>query len=374
MANLSLADQLDHSIEALLADSDGESSFPDAVDSEMNELLEIAALMRLMPNPQFKANLKDDLLLQAVALQGVATNGHATNGHSTAPPPREPVRKQQIPTEILPTLLGAGQGTYPVHRSNFALSFVGHGVAVALLISSGLWMAKRDAARNHTLEGTVVDIGIYVPNSSTDPHGGGSGGDASTTPASNGSVPRLAREQFTPPTVVVHNQNPRLIMEPTLVAPPVIPLPHNNQTGNPLSSVLTTPSNGVGFDGGIGNHGGGGIGDGLGPGFGVGNGGSTGGGNYIAGRGGVSEPRVIYRPEPEYSDEARKLRVQGTVTIAAIIDTQGRPQGLRVIQPLGVGLDEKAVEAVRKWRFQPAMKDARPVAVLVNIEVSFRLY
>jgi len=83
---------------------------------------------------------------------------------------------------------------------------------------------------------------------------------------------------------------------------------------------------------------------------------------------------VIYRPEPEYSNEARKARVQGTVTIAAVIDAQGRPQGLRVIQPLGLGLDEKAVEAVRRWRFQPAMKDTHPVAVLVNIEVSFRLY
>jgi protein TonB len=371
MANLSLADQLDESIAALLADANADTSFADAaIDPAMNELVEIAALMRLMPDPRFKAELKADLLLQTVAVRGAHNNGHS----DIARPVHKPIHKQMVPTELLPTLLGAGQATYPVHRSNFALSFLGHAVAVALLISSGLWMAKREAARNHTVDGTVVDVGIYLPKSTAnDPHGGGGGGDASRTLASNGNIPRVAREQFTPPVVVIHNEDPRLPVEPTLVAPPIIPLPQNNQTGNPLSAVLTPPSNGVGFRGGIGDGIGGGTGPGNGPGFGPGLGGSYGNGIYTVG-GGVSAPRVIYRLEPEYSDEARKLRLQGIVTISAVIDAQGRPQGLRVIRPLGVGLDEKAVEAVRKWRFQPAMKDARPVAVLVNIEVSFRLY
>ena len=374
MANMSLADQLDQSIMVLLADVDGDVMPVDAAaDPEMKELLEMAALMRVVPDPQFKAALKDDLLLTTVALQGGVKNGHH-NGHAVARPDQKPVSRQPIPAEILPTLLGKRQGSYPLHRSNFALSFLGHAVAVALLISSGLWMARRDAARNHSLEGVLTDVSVYLPKSGENVHGGGSGGDAGRTLASNGNIPRVAREQFTPPVVVTHNQDPKLAIEPTIVAPP-IPLPQSGQTGNPLSAVLTPPSNGVGFAGGIGDGGsGGGIGsNGKGPGFGPGIGGGYGGSIYTVG-GGVSEPRVLYRLEPEYSDEARKLRVQGTVTIAAVIDAQGRPQGLRVIQRLGVGLDEKAVEAVRKWRFQPAMKDSRPVAVLVNIEVSFRLY
>lgn len=370
MANLLLADRLDRLIDGVL--SGGEVQFFDsaAADGEACELLDIAALMRLMPDPQFKAALKDELLLRAVAVEGVQTNGHS----QMAKPAHKPVRKPTPPAHILPTLLGGGAATYPVHRSNFAFSFVGHVVAVMLLISSGLWMAKHEAARNHLLDRTVVDVGIYVPNSAAkDLHGGGGGGDASKSSTSNGSIPRVSREQFTPPVVVIHSQNPKLPVEPTLVAPPVIPLPHNNQTGNPLSAVLTAPSNGVGLAGGIGGGSRGGIGDGIGSGFGIGIGGGYGGSIYTVG-GGVSEPRVIYSPEPEYSDEARKARVQGTVTIAAVIDPQGRPQNLHVVNPLGMGLDEKAVEAVRKWRFQPAMKDSHAVPVLVDIEVTFRLY
>jgi periplasmic protein TonB len=370
MANLLLADRLDSLIDATFAG--GEVQFADsaAADAETRELLEVVAIMRLMPDPQFKADLKDDLLLTAVAVEGIRTNGHSHLAQ-TAP---KPIRKTTPPVHIMPTLLGVGPATYPVHRSNFALSLLGHAVAITLLIGSGLWMARRDAARNHLLDGTVVDVGIYVPKSSaTDPHGGGSGGDRSKTPASNGSIPRLAREQFTPPMVVIHNRNPRLAIEPKLIAPPVIALPRNNQVGDPLAAVLTPPSNGVGFDSGIGNHSGGGIGTGNGPGLGPGRSGGVGNGVYTTG-GGVSEPRVIYRPDPEYSDEARKARVQGTVTIAAIIDVEGRPQKLRVVSPLGLGLDQKALEAVRKWRFQPAMKDSHAVPVLVDIEVTFRLY
>lgn len=370
MANLLLADRLDGFIDGMLAG--GEVQFADsaAADAETRALLELAAIMRLMPDPQFKASLRDDLFLQAVAVQGTQSNGDSAMAKGAYKHVQKPTR----PVPILPTLLGGGPATYPVHRSNFALSFLGHVVAVTLLISSGLWMAKRDFARNHLVDSTVVDVGIYVPNSADkDLHGGGGGGDASKTVASNGSIPRISREQFTPPVVVLHNHDPKLPVEPTLVAPPVIPLPHNNQTGNPLSAVLTAPSNGVGFRGGIGDRSGGGMGSGDGPGFGLGANGGYGNGIFTVG-GGVSEPRVIYKPEPEYSDEARKARVQGTVTIAAIIDPQGRPQNLRVVRQLGLGLDEKAVEAVRKWRFEPAMKGSHAVPVLVNIEVSFRLY
>jgi TonB family protein len=106
---------------------------------------------------------------------------------------------------------------------------------------------------------------------------------------------------------------------------------------------------------------------------GTGVGGGIGGGVYLVGRG-VSAPRAIYDPEPEYSEEGRKARYQGTVLLQVVVGVDGRTRDVRVARSLGMGLDEKALEAVRQWRFDPATQDGQPVAVLVNIEVNFRLY
>jgi len=124
---------------------------------------------------------------------------------------------------------------------------------------------------------------------------------------------------------------------------------------------------------GIGSGSRGGIGSGNGGGLGPGMGGGTGGGVFRVG-GGVSAPRAIYQPDPEYSEEARKAKYQGTVVLAAIIDANGHPRDIRVARSVGLGLDEKAMEAVKTWRFEPAKKDNQAVAVLVNIEVTFNLY
>jgi TonB family protein len=89
--------------------------------------------------------------------------------------------------------------------------------------------------------------------------------------------------------------------------------------------------------------------------------------------GGVSAPFAIFDPEPEYSDEARQAKYQGTVMLWVVVGTDGRPREIRVQRSLGMGLDEKAVAAVRRWKFKPSMKDGVPVAVQVNIEVVFQL-
>src|SRR5512138_2179800 len=117
MVSLSPADKLDQAITRLLADMDGEIICGDsaAADIEFNELLEIAGLMRLIPDPEFRADLKDDLLVQAVAVQGVQNNGHAV----AARPAPKPAPRQTVPTEVLPSFLSMGPKTYPVHRSNF---------------------------------------------------------------------------------------------------------------------------------------------------------------------------------------------------------------------------------------------------------------
>jgi protein TonB len=206
--------------------------------------------------------------------------------------------------------------------------------------------------------------------------GGGGGGDRDKLQASKGRLPRQAMEQFTPPVVVVRNEHPKLPMEPTLVIPPDVHIqqPNMPNLGDPLSHLPSgPPSNGTGYGGGIGSGNGGGVGSGEGPGFGPGRGGGTGGGVFRVG-GGVSAPKAIYSPDPEYSEEARKAKYQGTCVLWLIVGPDGRPRDMRVSRTLGLGLDEKAIEAVKTWRFEPAMKDGRPVAVQINVEVSFRLY
>jgi TonB family protein len=159
-------------------------------------------------------------------------------------------------------------------------------------------------------------------------------------------------------------------MTPTVVAPELPQIQANNY-GDPLSR-LGIPSNGTGFGGGIGTGSGGGVGPGKGPGVGPGSGGGFGGGVYKVG-GGVSAPVPLRKVEPEYSEEARKAKWQGTVVIEMVVDENGKAQGLKVVRALGLGLDQKAIEAVEKWLFKPGMKDGKPVAVRATIEVNFRL-
>jgi TonB family protein len=90
--------------------------------------------------------------------------------------------------------------------------------------------------------------------------------------------------------------------------------------------------------------------------------------------GDVTPPRVRYGPSPEYSEKARAAGYEGTCVLWLIVGPDGKPRDIRVARTLGLGLDEKAIEAVRTWRFEPARKDGQPVAVQINVEVAFRLY
>lgn len=90
--------------------------------------------------------------------------------------------------------------------------------------------------------------------------------------------------------------------------------------------------------------------------------------------GDVTPPRAVYAPDPEYSEEARVEQLQGTCVLWAVVGTDGKPHDVRVAHSAGMGLDEKALEAIRTWRFEPAKKDGQPVAVQINVETDFRLY
>ncbi len=276
--------------------------------------------------------------------------------------------------DILPSLFG-GAEQYPVQANTFVLSFLLHVLAMMILLISTTFFVKKQDVIRRQVSGLITDISPYLlPPAATQAGGGGGGGDRDKLAASKGSLPKFAREQFTPPAAVLRNEDPKLPIEATVVVPPEILLPRDQGAlGDPMQGVLGAPSSGTGYGGGIGSGSGGGVGSGRGPGVGPGWGGGIGGGPYRVG-GGVSAPRAIFAPDPEYSEEARKAKYQGTVVLWVVIGPDGRTHDIRVQRSLGLGLDEKAMQAVRTWKFEPARKDGQPVAVQVNVEVNFRLY
>ncbi len=259
-------------------------------------------------------------------------------------------------------------------------STVIHVLGLALIIVGtiiGKRMVNAITKPKETVEliAPAEDLPTLKP-SKTQVGGGGGGGDRDKLQASQGRLPKQSMEQITPPAVVVRNEKPKLAVDPTVVIPPQVHLTQPNlpNLGDPLSHLPSgPPSNGTGSGGGIGSGSGGGVGSGEGPGFGPGRGGGTGGGVFRVG-GGVSAPKQIYAPDPDYSEEARKAKYQGVCVLYVVIGPDGKPRDIRVARTLGLGLDEKAMEAVKTWRFEPAMKDGKPVAVAVNIEVTFHLY
>ena len=271
-------------------------------------------------------------------------------------------------------------GEYNNRKKATKVSVVVHILMVGLLI--GVSYAGKKTydviKKQESVQLVAPELSDYMPLSSKKNDtigGGGGGGDRDKFQAPKGRLPKHSMEQITPPAVVVRNDNPKLAVEPSVVVPPQVRLPSNGMPnlGDPLSKVSGPPSNGVGSGGGIGSGIGGGVGSGSGPGVGPGSGGGIGGGVFRVG-GGVSAPRAISTPDPEYSEEARKSKYQGVVVLWLIVDQNGKPRDIRVARSLGMGLDQKAVEAVKNWKFEPAMKDGRPVAVQINVEVNFRLY
>ncbi len=287
------------------------------------------------------------------------------------PPSQLPPTEQKH--DVLPTLFGDGYGIYEVRKGSFVASFVLNCTFLVALVWIGSWTAAHAPLIGKAVGGPVVDISPYVlAPSKTTAGGGGGGGSHDINPASKGNLPKLSKSQLAPPTVLPM-ESPKLPVTPTVVVPPEMKLPQGGQMGDPLSKVLGPLSNGPGMGGGIGSGSGGGVGSGRGPGVGPGWGGGIGGGAYHVG-GGVSAPKVIYRVDPEFSEEARKNKWQGTVILRVVIGVDGKTHEISVQRSLGMGLDEKAIEAARQWRFEPGQKDGKAVPVEVSMEINFRLY
>jgi len=261
-----------------------------------------------------------------------------------------------------------------------ALSLAFHVVVIVLIIIP-FWseLMSPGTTQAKTMVVTPLDItSPYLPKlppGAKKAGGGGGGGAHELLPASKGKLPKFSLTQIVPPKVKPPD-NPKFAATPTVLGMPDMKLasPNMSNWGDPMSKV-TNDSNGPGSGNGIGSGNGTGIGSGSGGGVGPGEGGGAGGGIFNAGTGGYGIPACIYCPQAQFSDEAVKAKYQGTVLLQAIITPDGRATEIRVLKGLGLGLDEKAVEAVRTWRFKPAAgPNGKPAPVRQTIGVTLHLY
>jgi protein TonB len=193
---------------------------------------------------------------------------------------------------------------------------------------------------------------------------GGGGGQRGPTPVTKGTPPKFSETQLVPPKA------PPLI-EPKIHIDPTIDVQKDVKMASSIPQIGVANSPLVGMS--MGNGNGTGLGSGNGSGLGPGSGGNTGGGPKRIG-GGVSAPVLIYSVEPEFSEEARKAKVAGNVLVNLWVDTNGNPSHVHVIRGVGMGLDEKARDAVMQYKFKPAMENGKPVLVELNVEVNFQIF
>ena len=249
-------------------------------------------------------------------------------------------------------------------RSSLAIaSAIGlHAAAIffiALLIQPNIHVAEPKAQAQATL---LTDLPLVAPPRL---HAmGGGGGQSDHAPVSKGTPPKFATQQIVSPKIPPLEQ-PEIAVEPTIDVQRNLKM----TTSMPDVGIASAPHVGVSMGNGSGN----GLGLGYGSGMGPGMGGDTGGGVRQVG-GGVSAPIEVYRVEPEFSEEARKAKISGNVLVNLWVDKKGRVTHVSVLKGLGMGLDEKAIEAVKQFRFKPAMEDGKPVTVEMNIDVNFQIF
>ena len=241
------------------------------------------------------------------------------------------------------------------------------------LLKTEVKMEKKPAAKEKVIGGSKPK-----PQKAS---GGGGGGREQPTPPSKGVPPQMALT----PQIILPNPEPPKIKNPTLpvamttVGDPSLKMPKGT-IGDPLG-VPAPPSSGPGSGGGIGRSRGTGVGGGDGGGVGPGRGMNTGGGDPNLGGGRSIEPMtaslrptILYREKAKYTEEARQNKVQGTVVLQVVFHINGSITDVKVVRGLPDGLTEKAIEAARKIRFNPAVKNGTPVSVRGQLEFSFNLY
>ena len=248
-------------------------------------------------------------------------------------------------------------------RETFLLSLCGQAAVLALVIYFTSCIAHYPPSLPDGFSRPIRDLPLIFSGSN-----GGGGGDHDPLPPSHGAPPPGTLETpIVPPSVIVLKDPSKLQVDSSVVMAPDVQFPPD-QIGDPSSEFTKALSNGPGGPNGIGTGCCGGDGSSTGP---------------YAGNGppgivplgkGVTAPQVIFNPEPTFSDEARKSKTQGRVTLLLVVGKDGLPYDIRVRESLGMGLDEKAIDAVNHWRFRPATFNGLPVATRVEVEVDFHLY
>jgi periplasmic protein TonB len=250
-------------------------------------------------------------------------------------------------------------------RRSAVLSVFIHALAIVLILTL--------AASKHSLLTQLLPLHetpVYSPVRVHVKGLGGGGGQNSPLPPSKGQPPKAAPRVFVPPIIRVEETRAAIEMPPAVLAAVDTQIQSLNLPMGSLTGVSGPPSGGPGTGGGLGSGKGPGVGDGAGPGVGDGPGG--GGINGLQGKK-VTQPVLLARKDPEYSEEARKAKFQGTVQLSIVVNASGQVTNINVLRGAGLGLDERAVEAVRQWKFRAGMVDGKAVAMRATVEVNFRL-
>jgi protein TonB len=242
-----------------------------------------------------------------------------------------------------------------------AIAVVLHALAIFLIV---VMVAKKVKFAAPVKEVVLTDVTIPPMAPMKAQAMGGGGGQRGPTPVTKGTPPKFAEQQIVPPKAPPL-EPPKINIQPTIEVQKDVKM----ASSLPQIGVANSPLVGMS----MGNGRGTGLGSGTGSGLGPGSGGNTGGGPRRIG-GGVSAPVLIYSVEPEFSEEARKAKVAGNVLGNLWVDTNGLPSHVHVIRGVGMGLDEKAVEAVKQYKFKPAMENGKPVLVELNVEVNFQIF
>ena len=287
--------------------------------------------------------------------------------------PYSPRRLRPIVTHARP-IFSTDPLAFKRDKASSTISFVLHAAIITLVLAVPMAIHK---GTQLPLETTVVplDFKPYIPHMilpvSKPMSGGGGGGAHEEVVASKGHQPLVAKLMILHPQII-RTDRPKLEVEPTEMAriPETNKLPNFGMAQGP--QILLAPQ-GSGAGSGFGKGLGGGMGIGRGSGAAQGSGGGYGGGLMSVG-GGVSAPVILHSVEPDFTDDARRANFQGSASIKIIVDSQGDPQDVRLISHLGMGLDEKAIEAVRQYKFKPAMYEGHPVSVQIVIDVDFHLH
>jgi periplasmic protein TonB len=262
-----------------------------------------------------------------------------------------------------------------------ALSSLVHaGVLGGLIILSTVGLAPT-ADRTDVVEDTTPMRLVFVVTPGPG-GGGGGGGLRQRTPPPKAERQGTARVSSplpphrTPEPVAVVETPPEPIEAeplPTLVAPVVTaPADTRDRAGLLEKTTAKDESRGPGVGGGVGTGSGAGLGEGNGSGIGPGSGGGTGGGPYRPGSG-VAPPRLLHEVKPDYTEDARRHGVEGEVVMEVVVRHDGSVGDVRLVSGLGYGLNDRAMAAVRQWRFSPAQRRGLPVDVLVEVAVEFKL-